>query len=649
MPTNIISFQQTGKVLADDDELYHTDKDPAKAEHWWRIIPANGQTNRYIIKNVTTGRAIWCRFKNRRAGCIDDDGKWPDNWFVFEETKLPGCSGTFRIRCPSTNCTLASRTDQKPAVDGIMLKDDGSPDNEDQHFSMIFEDMEVQSIEYDIKAGKNSTEKPAVIADQDLENSSDTEQIQTFTYNEDKAEEHSFEHSHGFEVSLSQKITINVLPMVAGGEFEVKASQKNEWKWGEKNTITTKWGISQALKVPKNSTFVATLTATKKEISVPFKITWVAKDSGAKNITYGVYKGVSYYGASTSVKPKSGASGTAYKDENRSFEDDAEGIEGGAGDEERKYQEDNEQADFSRPNREEAIYNADYSYDGQGSYEEEQAFSNDAEKQDENQAEPEYEKNKPYEEAYDGEEGHQSNEIEYDEEGSWMQDNEDGEQSHTEYQQNESGETDDQEQSLNEAEAEETTSQLTYENGNNYNDRQYDNPHVENLSLEDSAPIYQASTESYSRGYNQQNPDTNDYESNQLNNEFTNSESYTSKYQDTGCSREDDSSNEQRYSEGENNNNAYGRTNDHDEPSRPTYQDNHYDEAHCYDQPSKPTYEENTDRQANDYERFNEDATTERNSYGSTDNYDSNGNYDRYSGSTYGENAESSYNRYQQY
>lgn len=173
--------KRTGKVLADDNEIYHTDKDPAKAENWWRIILANGQTNCYIIKNVTTGRVIWCRYKNRRAGCIDDDGKWVDNWFAFEETKLSNYDGTFCIRYPSTNCTLAFRTDKKPKIDGILLKDDGSPDNEDQHFSMNFEDMGLESIEYDIKAENKSSEKPAAIAQQDLENASDTEQIQTFT------------------------------------------------------------------------------------------------------------------------------------------------------------------------------------------------------------------------------------------------------------------------------------------------------------------------------------------------------------------------------------------------------------------------------------------------------------------------------------
>ncbi|KAI9645061.1 hypothetical protein NHQ30_007100 [Ciborinia camelliae] len=573
----------TGKVLADDDELYHTDKDPGKAEHWWRIIPANGQTNRYIIKNVTTGRVIWCRYKNRRAGCIDDDGKWADNWFVFEETKLPNCSGTFRIRCPSTNCALASRTDKKPEVDGIILKDDNSPDNEDQHFSMNFEDMEVESIEYDINAGKKSAEKPAAIAQQDLENATDTEQIQTFTYNEDKAEEHSFEHSHGFEVSISQKIKVQAWPIWAG-ELEIKGSQKNEWKWGEKNTITTKWGISQALKVPKNSTFVATLTATKMEISVPFKMTWVAKDSGAKNITYGVYKGVSYYGASTSVKPKSGASETTYKDENRSFENDADGIEGDSIEgntigEEQTYQEENEQSGSYESGGNENVYDSEQPYDGQVSFQENQGYDNGSEQED--RVVPEYEENKSYEQVYEGEEGPQSNDGNYDEERSYSERGQGDESYDTDYQENESEDIDNQERTSNEPDAGEPTlqsiyGQSSYEDRNENEVHQYDEPEVENLSLEDSGPTYQEDTESYSSGYGQQYTNNKRYESNQFTNESTEEASYIShKYQNTSHSGENESFNDDRY-------------NDHDQ---------HYDSANNrtneYDR-CDPTYDHNT-------------------------------------------------------
>ncbi|ESZ97055.1 hypothetical protein SBOR_2546 [Sclerotinia borealis F-4128] len=617
--------KRTGKVLADGKELYHTDKDPAKAEHWWRIIPANGQTNRYIIKNVTTGRAIWCRYKSRRVGCIDDDGKWPDNWFVFEETKLPNCSGTFRIRCPFTNCALASRTDQKPEVDGIMLKDDNSPDNEEQHFSMNFEDMEVESIEYDIKSGKKSSEKPAAIAQQDMENATDTEQIQTFTYNEDKAEEHSFEHSHGFEVSIAQKIKVQAWPIWTG-ELEVKVSTKNEWKWGEKNTLTTKWGISQALKVPKNSTFVATLTATKMEISVPFKMTWIAKDSGARNVTYGVYTGVSYYGASTNVKAKSGASETTYRDENRSFEDDAEGIEGDDTGEEQTYREENEQAGSYDSYGNETAYDADQSYDGQGSFEENQDYNTGAEQEEETRVEPEYQENMPYEEGYEGDDGRQFVEVNYEEQDSYTQRNEDGESYNTGYQQNELEDTGGQERPSYEQSQQSTYyGQNSYENGNSYEERQNYEPEIENLSLEESGPSYRNNAESYSGGYGQQTSNNDGYENNQFNNESTEQTSYNSTYQDTDPSRECDNFDEQRYGLGESEDNAYAQANGYDQIFKPNYENNTYGQVSDFELSSNAVYDDNT--------------------------YDNNGGYSstvygRSSEPTYEENTESSYSRY---
>lgn len=628
--TDIISIQQTGKVLADDDGICNMDKDPAKAEHWWRVIPTNGQSNRYIIKNVTTGRAIWCRYKNRRAGCIGDDGKWPDNWFVFEETKLPGCSGTFRIRCPATNCTLASRTDKKPEIDGILLKEDGSDDSEDQHFTMNFEDMDVENIEYDIKAGKKSTEKPAAIASQDLENLTDTEQIQTFTYNEDKAEEHSFEHSHGFEVSISSKFKFGAWPIWTG-ELELKLSQKNEWKWGEKNTITTKWGVSQALKVPKNSTYVATLTATRMEISVPFKMTWVAKDSGAKNITYGVYKGVSYYNASTSVKPKSGASGTTYKEEGRSFEDNAEG-------EEHIYPVEDKQEDSSEPYEEETNYNVEQSYDGQETYTDDQDYDNGAEQNNENSVEPETRESRSYEEGYEGGESRKFNEESYDEQGSYSQRNEDGHSYNTGYEQNKPEETDNQEQASYEPNADSEEPSLQSSNGESfledqtsYEEHQYDEPQVDNLSLDDSLPSYQGDLNP--GNYGQQTFGTHEYESNQFSNLSTEENFYNSTYQDAKPLLEDDRSNEQRYGEGESKENMYGQTNEYDQSSKSTYEENSYDQADAYGQSSNTRYEDNN------YEQPSED------------NYNNyrNGGYDQSLEFTYEENNDSSYRRYQQY
>ncbi|KAF1346328.1 hypothetical protein EJ07DRAFT_12669, partial [Lizonia empirigonia] len=121
-------------------------------------------------KNVTTGQVLWCRTKKQRAGVVGSDGKWTDNHFILDETKLPGGSGTFRFLCPSTNCVLVSRTDKKPEIDGFELNSDSSPDYEDHHFRFLFEEMMNSEIVYDTKSARVINENPSAIAKQELEN-----------------------------------------------------------------------------------------------------------------------------------------------------------------------------------------------------------------------------------------------------------------------------------------------------------------------------------------------------------------------------------------------------------------------------------------------------------------------------------------------
>jgi hypothetical protein len=82
---------QSGKVLAvKDNELCHVDKEPVRAEQWWQLVPIKDvpsvlpgiKTTYYVVKNVTTGRVLWCRTKKKRAGVIDSNGKFEDNQCV---------------------------------------------------------------------------------------------------------------------------------------------------------------------------------------------------------------------------------------------------------------------------------------------------------------------------------------------------------------------------------------------------------------------------------------------------------------------------------------------------------------------------------------------------------------------------------------
>jgi hypothetical protein len=83
---------QSGKVLAvQNDELCHVDKEPVRTEQWWQLVPIKDtysglpgiNITYYVVKNVTTGRVLWCRTKKQRAGVIDSNGKYDDNQCVY--------------------------------------------------------------------------------------------------------------------------------------------------------------------------------------------------------------------------------------------------------------------------------------------------------------------------------------------------------------------------------------------------------------------------------------------------------------------------------------------------------------------------------------------------------------------------------------
>lgn len=244
--------------------------------------------------------------------------------FILDETKLPGGSGTFRFLCPSTNCVLVSRTDKKPEIDGFELNSDLSPDHEEQHFRFLFEVMINSEIVYDTKSAKVVNENPSVIARQELENRGEVQQVQDLIWNEDITQEHSFEKSEGYEVGGEWGLKVSLVPELIETDVRVKTTTKQDWKTGEKNLETIKWGTNQHLAVPAGKTYIAQLTGTKGTVTMPVRVSEpsyqgastnlvhqqqytiksTGKDSGAKSDIKGVYTGVQFYNIHTVVYDK---------------------------------------------------------------------------------------------------------------------------------------------------------------------------------------------------------------------------------------------------------------------------------------------------------------------------------------------------------
>ncbi|KAF1346331.1 hypothetical protein EJ07DRAFT_160556 [Lizonia empirigonia] len=130
------------------------------------------------------------------------------------------------------------------------------------------------------------------------------EQVQDLIWNEDIAQEHSFEKSEGYEVGGEIGLKVSLVPELIETDVRVKTTTKKDWKMGQKNVETIKWGTNQHLAVPAGKTYIAQLTATKGTVTMPYTIKSTGKDSGAKSDVKGVYTGVQFYKIHTVVYDK---------------------------------------------------------------------------------------------------------------------------------------------------------------------------------------------------------------------------------------------------------------------------------------------------------------------------------------------------------
>ena len=75
----------------------------------------------------------------------------------------------------------------------------------DQYFSFLFEDMNIDKIEYDLKLGKILTSTPLVLANQTLTNNSDQDQQMSFSLSQTVTHTSSFDYTLGFTIGLQTK------------------------------------------------------------------------------------------------------------------------------------------------------------------------------------------------------------------------------------------------------------------------------------------------------------------------------------------------------------------------------------------------------------------------------------------------------------
>ncbi|KAJ3485529.1 hypothetical protein NLI96_g4885 [Meripilus lineatus] len=259
------------------------------SDQWFTLIHGTGnRKGTYAIKGKVSGNVLFSREGPApNVGHVAGNGQYDDNWFKLEPGKGQ-YSKQFRLITPSAGVAVFSRTKMEPYLWNIAQGQVYS----DQHFSYIFEDMNVDRIEYDLNLGKIISSNPLVLANQTLTNKTDHEQEMSFQLNETATHTSTFEYSTGFTITIGMSFKAGI-PLIAETEFTVEASSTNQWTWGEQTSFSKSYTATFPVKAGPHETVRAVSTVNKGELEVPFTMYLSSKSTGTKTETKGIWRGVS--------------------------------------------------------------------------------------------------------------------------------------------------------------------------------------------------------------------------------------------------------------------------------------------------------------------------------------------------------------------
>ncbi|KAH7885611.1 hemolytic lectin [Phlebopus sp. FC_14] len=264
-------------------------QEPVYEDQYFTLIHGTGaHEGTYVIKSLKTGYVLFSRRTSQPyVGVVSGDGQYSDNWFEIK----PGTGQyvqQFQLITPSNNLVLYSRTNAAPYI-GNVYTYDFYPD---QYFSFVWEDMQVDKVEYDLKLGQIVSSTPLIIANQTLTNNSSHEQEMTFVLNETVTHTSTFEYSLGLTITVGTTFKAGV-PIVAEAEFSLDFSVSNQFTWGQTTEFSESYTAKFPVKAGPGKTVRAVSTVNKGELKVPYTIILSSKRTGVKTETKGIWHGVS--------------------------------------------------------------------------------------------------------------------------------------------------------------------------------------------------------------------------------------------------------------------------------------------------------------------------------------------------------------------
>jgi hypothetical protein len=269
-------------------------------DHYFTLVKGTGaRQGLYAIKSKHTGYVLYSRtHRDPRVGHDSENGRYDDNWFKLEPGKGQYAK-QFRLLCPYSDTVIFSRTAKEPEV----WNHPSSDVYADHHFSFLFEDMQVDKIEYDLKLGKILTSTPKILANQTIVNDSDVDQTLTFEVAENETHTSSHEQTTGFSITVGTSFSAGI-PFIGGADFKVEATASHSWTIGKSTSFSKTYTTSFPVKAGPHTTVTATSTVNKGDLEVPFTIYLSSKSAGIKVQTRGVWRGVSTWDIRHTISQK---------------------------------------------------------------------------------------------------------------------------------------------------------------------------------------------------------------------------------------------------------------------------------------------------------------------------------------------------------
>lgn len=270
----------------------HSVVDNARDDQLWSLLPITTQYGQFWhIKNKITGRVLstWHSAANDTNDDLSDPaarskfvsrGKGPNVFFINSEMAL---------RDRLMFWALFSRLGPQPEVGSSVISEDNI-----HEFSFLLEGMTIYRIEYHLDRWKLLSSTPSSMPSQTFTNNTDLNQIAEFSFSESRTSTYSFEHTHGFGITVGTKGSIGI-PFVAGGEVSMEGTTTHSWSFGSEISEQATFGTNFTVEARPGQTITAIAAISRSVMDIPWTIYTKHVDTGFEVETHGIFHGVQYY------------------------------------------------------------------------------------------------------------------------------------------------------------------------------------------------------------------------------------------------------------------------------------------------------------------------------------------------------------------